>query len=130
MDIFRRSILERRLGEKHMSREEKHRIVKQLEKKESEYMRLQRLKIGVKDFEVLMQIGKGAFGEVRLCRERTSNHIFAMKKLNKSDMIRRGQVLGILFSSSRLISYDILQLFFILLENVMLKLLINQHSRS
>lgn len=126
MDIFRRSILERRLGEKHMSREEKHRIVKQLEKKESEYMRLQRLKIGVKDFEVLMQIGKGAFGEVRLCRERASNHIFAMKKLNKSDMIRRGQVLGILFSSSRLISYDILQLFFILLENVMLKLLINQ----
>ncbi|XP_078178528.1 uncharacterized protein LOC144572731 isoform X1 [Carex rostrata] len=89
---LRRSILERRLGEKHMSREEKHRIVKQLEKKESEYMRLQRLKIGVKDFEVLMQIGKGAFGEVRLCRERTSNHIFAMKKLNKSDMIRRGQV--------------------------------------
>lgn len=113
-----------------MSREEKHRIVKQLEKKESEYMRLQRLKIGVKDFEVLMQIGKGAFGEVRLCRERTSNHIFAMKKLNKSDMIRRGQVLGILYSSSRLISYDILQLNFILLENVMLKLLINQHSRS
>ncbi|KAJ4770533.1 Kinase family protein [Rhynchospora pubera] len=88
----RRSILEKRLGEKHMSREEKHRIVKQLEKKESEYMRLQRLKTGVEDFEILAQIGKGAFGEVRLCREKTSSQIFAMKKLNKSDMIRRGQV--------------------------------------
>jgi serine/threonine kinase 38 len=79
-----------------MSREEKHRIVKQLEKKETDYMRLQRLKTGVKDFEVLMQIGRGAFGEVRLCREKTSGQIFAMKKLNKSDMIRRGQVLCIL----------------------------------
>ncbi|KAJ4807929.1 Kinase family protein [Rhynchospora pubera] len=88
----RRSILEKRLGEKHMSREEKHRIVKQLEKKESEYMRLQRLKTGVEDFEIFAQIGKGAFGEVRLCREKTSSQIFAMKKLNKSDMIRRGQV--------------------------------------
>lgn len=76
-----------------MSREEKFRIVKHLEKKESEYMRLQRLKMVVDDFEVLSQIGRGAFGEVRLCREKSSNQIFAMKKLNKSDMIRRGQVI-------------------------------------
>ncbi|KAJ4788431.1 hypothetical protein LUZ62_039677 [Rhynchospora pubera] len=55
-------------------------------------MRLQRLKTGVEDFEIFAQIGKGAFAEVRLCREKTSSQIFTMKKLNKSDMIRRGQV--------------------------------------
>lgn len=126
MVIFRRSILEQRLGEKHMSREEKHRIVKQLEKKETDYMRLQRLKTGVKDFEVLMQIGRGAFGEVRLCREKTSGQTFAMKKLNKSEMIRRGQVL--LYS----LSFSIFFFFFPthIISNDKLKMSINQLFRS
>jgi serine/threonine protein kinase len=37
-------------------------------------------------------IGRGAFGEVRLCREKKSGNIYAMKKLKKSEMLRRGQV--------------------------------------
>ncbi|KAL2599133.1 hypothetical protein AAZV13_10G035100 [Glycine max] len=55
-------------------------------------MRLQRHKMGVEDFELLTMIGKGAFGEVRVCREKTSGHVYAMKKLKKSEMLRRGQV--------------------------------------
>ncbi|KAJ3693901.1 hypothetical protein LUZ60_009381 [Juncus effusus] len=88
----RRSVLEQRLADKQMTREEKHKIVKYLEKKETEYMRLQRRKTGVDDFEILTQIGKGAFGEVRLCREKATGQTYAMKKLKKSEMIRRGQV--------------------------------------
>lgn len=38
--------------------------MRNLEKKETEYMRLQRHKIGIDDFEQLTVIGKGAFGEV------------------------------------------------------------------
>ena len=30
--------------------------------------------------------------QVRLCRERTTRNIFAMKKLRKDEMLRRGQV--------------------------------------
>ncbi|KAI7753321.1 hypothetical protein M8C21_029453 [Ambrosia artemisiifolia] len=37
-------------------------------------------------------IGKGAFGEVRICREKTTGNVYAMKKLKKSEMLRRGQV--------------------------------------
>lgn len=48
-----------------MSKEEQNRLLKYLERKESEYMRLQRHKTGVADFEVLTKIGKGAFGEVK-----------------------------------------------------------------
>uniref|UniRef100_A0A453E6U4 non-specific serine/threonine protein kinase n=1 Tax=Aegilops tauschii subsp. strangulata TaxID=200361 RepID=A0A453E6U4_AEGTS len=55
-------------------------------------MRLKRHKICVDDFELLTIIGRGAFGEVRLCREKTSGNIYAMKKLKKSDMVIRGQV--------------------------------------
>ncbi|GAU43427.1 hypothetical protein TSUD_334900 [Trifolium subterraneum] len=54
-------------------------------------MRLQRHKMGVEDFEMLTMIGKGAFGEVRVCREKTTEHVYAMKKLKKSEMLRRGQ---------------------------------------
>ena len=49
-----------------MSEEEQHNILKQFEKKETEYMRLQRHKMSVDDFDLLTMIGKGAFGEVKL----------------------------------------------------------------
>ncbi|KAL5149156.1 Serine/threonine-protein kinase CBK1 [Glycine soja] len=88
----RRTILEKKLADADVSEEDQNNLLKFLEKKETEYMRLQRHKMGVDDFELLTMIGKGAFGEVRVCREKTSDHVYAMKKLKKSEMLRRGQV--------------------------------------
>ncbi|XP_051128565.1 uncharacterized protein LOC127249673 [Andrographis paniculata] len=88
----RRYMLERKLADAEVSEEEQNNILKYLEKKETEYMRLQRHKMGADDFEPLTMIGKGAFGEVRVCREKSTSHIYAMKKLKKSEMLRRGQV--------------------------------------
>ena len=39
-------------------------MMRNLERRETEYMRLQRRKIGIDDFEQLTVIGKGAFSEV------------------------------------------------------------------
>ena len=61
---FRRWMLERKLADADVSEEEQNRIMKDLEKKETEYMRLRRHKMGVDDFELLTIIGRGAFGEV------------------------------------------------------------------
>ncbi|KAH0469015.1 hypothetical protein IEQ34_002247 [Dendrobium chrysotoxum] len=88
----RRWSLERKLADADVSEEEQNNILKSLEKKETEYMRLQRHKMGVDDFELLTIIGRGAFGEVRLCREKSTGNVYAMKKLKKSEMLRRGQV--------------------------------------
>ncbi|XP_042424661.1 serine/threonine-protein kinase 38-like [Zingiber officinale] len=88
----RRWMLERKLADAEVPAEEQNSILKNLEKKETEYMRLQRHKMGVDDFELLTIIGRGAFGEVRICKEKTSGHVYAMKKLKKSEMLRRGQV--------------------------------------
>ncbi|KAJ6417616.1 hypothetical protein OIU84_003361 [Salix udensis] len=88
----RRWMLERKLADADVSREEQMNILKKFEEKETEYMRRQRHKMGVDDFELLTIIGRGAFGEVRLCREKTSGNVYAMKKLKKSEMLRRGQV--------------------------------------
>jgi hypothetical protein len=57
-------MLERKLQDAEVPVEEKNNILKHLEKKETEYMRLQRHKMGVEDFELLTIIGRGAFGEV------------------------------------------------------------------
>ncbi|XP_074319510.1 uncharacterized protein LOC141656501 isoform X2 [Silene latifolia] len=88
----RRDMLEKKLADADVSKEEHSNILKYLENKEREYMRLQRHKMGADDFEPLTMIGKGAFGEVRICREKTTSHVYAMKKLKKSEMLQRGQV--------------------------------------
>ncbi|XP_012076976.1 serine/threonine-protein kinase CBK1 isoform X2 [Jatropha curcas] len=88
----RRSVLEKQLATSHVSQEEQINRLKDLERKETEYMRLKRHKICVDDFDLLTIIGRGAFGEVRLCREKKSGDIYAMKKLKKSEMLIRGQV--------------------------------------
>ncbi|CAM8924821.1 unnamed protein product [Rhodiola kirilowii] len=88
----RRNMLEKKLADGDVSEEDQNNLLKYLEQKETEYMRLKRNKMGVDDFELLTMIGKGAFGEVRICREKTTGHVYAMKKLKKSEMLRRGQV--------------------------------------
>ncbi|CAH1423958.1 unnamed protein product [Lactuca virosa] len=88
----RRILLEQKLADGDVSEEDQNNLLRFLEKKETEYMRLQRHKMGVDDFELLTMIGKGAFGEVRICREKTTATVYAMKKLKKSEMLRRGQV--------------------------------------
>lgn len=64
---FRRRALQRRAQEAQISTEEQEEMMRNLERRETEYMRLQRRKIGIDDFEQLTVIGKGAFGEV--CNE-------------------------------------------------------------
>ena len=44
------------------------------------------------DFEPLSIIGRGAYGEVRLCRERATGSIYAMKRLRKADVQEQHQV--------------------------------------
>lgn len=55
-------------------------------------MRFKRQKITVKDFEPIEIIGRGAFGEVRLCRNRNTSEIVAVKKMKKQEMLVKNQV--------------------------------------
>lgn len=66
-----------------LSDQEKELIKQEILHKESENYRLQRTKISVKDFIPLKIIGRGAFGEVRVCRNRKTNEVVAIKKMKK-----------------------------------------------
>jgi serine/threonine kinase 38 len=48
-----------------MPAEEQLKILGELEKRESDFTRLQRARLSADDFEPLTIIGRGAFGEVR-----------------------------------------------------------------
>lgn len=56
--------MERKLADGDVPEEEQINLLKFLERKETEYMRIQRHKMGVDDFELLTIVGRGAFGEV------------------------------------------------------------------
>lgn len=58
----------------------------------SSFLRLRRTKIGLDDFRTVKVIGKGAFGEVRLCQKVDTGKIYAMKTLLKSEMFKKDQV--------------------------------------
>jgi len=60
--------------------------------KEAEQLRQKRKRTTIYDFEPIAIIGRGAFGEVRVVRSKISGEILAMKKMNKSEMIRKNQV--------------------------------------
>lgn len=59
--------------------------------KESEFYREKRKRMTPSDFECIKIIGKGAFGEVRLCRDKDKN-LVAIKKMKKSEMIIKNQL--------------------------------------
>jgi serine/threonine kinase 38 len=48
--------------------------------------------MSIHDFQTLAIIGRGAFGEVILCRSK-EGEIVAIKKMNKNEMITKFQVI-------------------------------------
>lgn len=65
---------------------------KMLSQKESNYIRLKRAKMDKSMFVTIKAIGVGAFGEVTLVRKIDTNHLYAMKTLRKTDVLKRNQV--------------------------------------
>jgi serine/threonine kinase 38 len=61
---------------------------------QQEHSQAKTKKMTIADFELLKLIGRGAFGEVRLCRRRgdSSDMVYAVKMLRKEAMMRRNQV--------------------------------------
>ncbi|KAJ1677751.1 Serine/threonine-protein kinase, partial [Spiromyces aspiralis] len=88
----RRVELERKLASEGGSEERRQRQLISLGSKESNFMRLRRTKLSVRDFQTIKVIGRGAFGEVRLAQKRDTGKIYAMKVLRKSDMIAKDQL--------------------------------------
>ena len=88
-------LFNKKLEELKLSNEEKETIRKDVLHKEGEFLRLTRKKISIREFESLNIIGRGAFGEVRVCRHKESGDIVAVKKMRKQDMHTKNQIMHI-----------------------------------
>ena len=62
---------------------------------QAEQMRQARKKMNIREFEPLTIIGRGAFGEVRVCRQISTGDIVAIKKMRKEDMLNKNQLMHV-----------------------------------
>ncbi|XP_050927797.1 rho-associated protein kinase 2b isoform X12 [Lates calcarifer] len=60
-----------------------------LNRYEKAVSQLRELQVKLEDFEKVKLIGRGAYGEVQLVRHKASKKVYAMKQLNKFEMIKR-----------------------------------------
>lgn len=84
--------LNRKMRELELDRQEKKMIEQEIMHREATHLREKRKKMTTHDFESIKVIGKGAFGEVRLVRHKATGSLYAMKSINKRDMIDKKQV--------------------------------------
>jgi len=53
--------------------------------------RIKAFRLSADDFEILKVIGRGAFGEVAVVKMKATEKVFAMKILNKWEMLKRAE---------------------------------------
>ena len=87
----RNNIIEK-INAMNVSEDAKLKIINEINKEESKKIRKNREKQTLCDYESIAIIGKGAFGEVHLCKETKIGNIDAIKKMKKDVLIQKNQV--------------------------------------
>ena len=88
------AILEK-INSLEVSDEEKLKILSEMRHLESEDLRKARQKQTIRDYESKAIIGRGAFGEVHVCREIKSDKIVAVKKIKKDLLAKKNQIIHV-----------------------------------
>ena len=78
-----------------LNEEEKEKIKQEIFIQESSKYRFYREKQTIRDYESLSIIGRGAFGEVHVCRNKKTGEIVAIKKMKKKVLYLKNQVIHI-----------------------------------
>ena len=83
------------LDELNLKDEQKKELKKRFLHIQAQQMRQARKKMTIREFEPLTIIGRGAFGEVRVCRQISTGDIVAIKKMRKEDMLKKNYLMYI-----------------------------------
>ena len=73
----------------------KNRIINEINSKVCQKFRKNREKQTIHEYESISIIGRGAFGEVHVCREIKTGNIYAIKKMKKDILTQKNQVIHI-----------------------------------
>ena len=74
---------------------QKLQIISEINQIESQKSRKFRERQTIREYESLKIIGRGAFGEVHVCREIKTGKIYAIKKIKKDVLLKKNQVIHI-----------------------------------
>ena len=78
-----------------VSDEQKDKIKQEIYNQEVTKYRKAREKQSIREYESLSIIGRGAFGEVHVCREKKTGNIVAVKKIRKDVLVIKNQVIHV-----------------------------------
>ena len=78
-----------------IAEEQKDIIKQQIYNQEVSKYRKAREKQSIRDYESISIIGRGAFGEVHVCREKKTGQIVAVKKIRKDVLVIKNQVIHV-----------------------------------
>ena len=78
-----------------ISQSKKEKIKQEIRSKESSKYRKLREKQSIRDYTSIAIIGRGAFGEVHVCREKKTGQIVAVKKIRKDVLKQKNQVIHV-----------------------------------
>ena len=79
----------------NISETQKLEIIKEINRLEIQKSRKNREKQTIREYESLKVIGRGAFGEVHVCREKKTGKIYAVKKIRKDILMQKNQIIHI-----------------------------------
>ena len=79
----------------NLTKDDKNKIIEEINHQETQKIRKDREKQTIRDYESLAIIGRGAFGEVHVCREKKTGNIVAIKKMKKETLVEKNQIIHI-----------------------------------
>ncbi len=85
-------VIKEKIKNLNMPTEKKQELLTEIQKKEKNRLQKIREKLTIYDYESLHIIGRGAFGEVHVCRNKKTNEIVAIKKIKKSVLLQKNQI--------------------------------------
>lgn len=85
-----------RLQKGDFSKKEQKSLESAFSKNEANAKRVKRRVLKIDQFEKIKLVGRGAFGDVYVVRDKEDNQIYAMKILYKTELIAKGQILNTL----------------------------------
>ena len=86
-------LIEKKIKSTNLPSDIQDKIKAEIISKTSKKMRKNKQKLTIYDYESIAIIGRGAFGEVRVCRDKKNDQIVAIKKIKKETLIKKNQIL-------------------------------------
>ena len=86
------NILQEKLKNSGLPEAKRLEIVNEINQKEIQNIQKRLEKLSVKNYQSLSIIGRGAFGEVHVCRDLRTGEIVAIKKIKKENLLKKNQI--------------------------------------